>query len=322
MENVRKNAGAGALDGIKVLDFGRMAAAPYCAMMLANMGAEINPGIVYASISGFGQTGALAQRAAFDPIAQAMSGMMSVTGFLDGERVRCGASIADIMAGQNAAYAILAALLYREKSGKGQWIDIALADSCISALSSVNQIYLTTGEVPKPLGCGFEASAPGNSYKTCDGSVVLLAGRNSEWQRLAEALGRRDWLENDAFRDVPDRVKNRRQLDAEINRETQKYTTEELLKRLLEARLPAGEVLDVKQVAGHPHFKDTRNMFVEVEHPAAGTMRVTNLPIHMSETQPHMYRCAPLLGQDNGEVLSALGYSAEEIAELKDTGVI
>lgn len=393
----------GALSGIKVIDLGRMVAAPYCAMMLANMGAEvikiedpdggdmsrvnlpkqngvstyyiayncsklglslnlktpegkeilckliqeadvlienfrpgvmgrlgfdyqtvskINPRIVYASISGYGQTGELGGRAAFDPIAQAMSGMVSITGTDTENAVRCGASIADVLAGQNAAFAILAALFYRNSSGRGQHIDIALADSCISAMASVNQIYLTTGKIPSPLGNGFEASAPGNAYRTKDGRVMLLAGRNSEWEKLAKALGHPEWLENTLFSDVADRVKNRGQLDSMIESETRKYTTNELISILLDAKLPAGEILNIEQVVHSKHFQQERNMFVDVEDSIAGKVRITNLPINMSESQPHIYQCAPSLGQDNDRILSNLGYSADEIQALKNNKVI
>lgn len=393
----------GALTGIKVLDLGRMVAAPYCTMMLANLGAEVikveqpgsgdlsrenlpfqngisayfiayncsksgitldlkaekgkeilwkliewadvlvenfrpgvmerlgfgyeqvskvNPGLVYASISGYGQDGPYAKRAAFDPIAQAMSGMMSITGMPDGPNVRCGASIADVLAGQNAAVAILAALRYREKSRRGQYIDIALADSCISAMASVNQIYLSTGKNPGPLGNGFEASAPGNSYKTRDGSVMLLAGSNREWKKLAIALHREDWLEDPDFQSAGERVNHRSKLDSLINNETGKYSTAELLDCLLTAGLPVGEVLRVDQVAQSAHFRDVRKMFSEVQHPIAGNVEVTNLPIKMSETPPHITKCAPTLGQDNNSVLSEIGYTEEEILEFKRQRVI
>ena len=393
----------GALSGIRVIDLGRMVAAPYCAMMLANMGAEvikveepeggdisrvnlpkqngistyyiayncsksgitlnlkssegkailrkliqnadvlienfrpgvmerlgfdyravskINPRIVYASISGYGQEGEMSERAAFDPIAQAVSGMVSITGTDVESTVRCGASIADILAGQNAAFAILSALFYRNSSGRGQHIDIALADSCVAAMASVIQIYLTTGKVPSPLGNGFEASAPGNAYRTKNGRIMLLAGRNSEWAKLAKTLGHPEWLEDDLFTDVADRVRNRNQLDVMIEAETQKYTTDELIQLLLDAKLPAGEILNIEQVVNSPHFCQERNMFVDVEDPIAGKVRITNLPINMSESQPHIYKCAPTLGQDNDRILSDLGYSAEEIQSYKKNNII
>lgn len=403
MKDILPDVPRGALEGLNVLDLGCMVAAPYCAMMLANLGAhvikieepgggdisresmpkkdgestyyinyncskysltlnlkheegkrilakliekadvlvenfrpgvmkrlgfsyeaaaKINPGLIYVSISGYGQSGQLADRAAFDPIAQAMSGITSITGEPDGEPVRCGASIADVLAGQNAAFAVLAALRYREQCEKGQWIDIALADSCISAMTGINQIYLTEGRIPGPLGNGFAANAPGNAYHCKDGKIMLLAGRNSEWERLAKVLGCPQWLEREEFSDVAARTRNRDLLDRTIDQETRKYTVEELLSKLLDARLPAGEIYNVKQVVEHPHFNKERNMFVDVEHPRLGSLKVTNLPIHMSETPPKMYKCAPCLGEDTDKILAQLGYDTEEISTLRRDHVI
>lgn len=283
---------------------------------------KINPKLIYASISGFGQSGAYADRACFDPIAQAMSGMMSVTGSDHGEMVRCGASIADIMAGQNAATAILAALEYRRKSGKGQWIDVSLMDACIVALSSMNQVYLTTGRSPSPKGNAFEASAPGNSYPTADGVIVISAGQNGEWKKLANALEHPEWLEDERFLTVDLRVKNREELDSLISQETVRYTTEQLMEILLKAKLPAAPVRSIEQVVSDPYFSDTRKMFDEVEHPQIGKVRITNQNIKMSETGPYIRGCAPTLGQHNESVLRQIGYTGEEIKKLEELFVL
>lgn len=285
--------------------------------------AAINPGIIYASISGYGQEGVYAKQAAFDPIAQAMSGIMSVTGPMGGEHFRCGTSIADILAGQNAVIAILAALEHRRVTGQGQQIDIALVDSCIQAMSSVNQIYLTTGKVPNNLGNSFESSAPGNIYPTADGSgVVILCGRDVPWRKLAATLGHSEWAELPAFATVDMRVKNRVQLDALIAAETVKYSKDELLAMLLEAKLPAAPMLTVAQVAEDPHFRDERGMFPQVEHPELSSVRITGPAIKMSRTNPHVRSCAPLLGQDNEDILTALGYSPEDIRQMEEEHVI
>ena len=153
---------------------------------------QMNPRLVYASISGYGQEGELATRAAFDPVAQAMAGMVSITGTDAAHSVRCGASVADILAGQNAAVAVLGALMYREKSGCGQHIDISLVDSCISAMASVNQIYLSTGKIPAPLGNGFEASAnyDYNQRLHFGGSLTYqdIKDREAMWNTMPDAL--------------------------------------------------------------------------------------------------------------------------------------
>lgn len=284
--------------------------------------AKINPRLIYASISGFGQSGPYSKRACFDPIAQAMSGISSVTGQLDGYPVRCGASIADILAGQNAAIAILAALAHRQSTGKGQWIDVALTDSCIVALSSLYQIYFTTGKASRPKGNSFEASAPGNSFPAKDGKIIISAGQNKEWGIFARVMGCEHWLTDPRFITVDDRVKNRRILDEIISEETAKYTVDELLGKLLDVGLPVGPIMSIDRAANDPQFRDEREMFIDVEHPVLGNVTITNQGIKMSETSPYIRSCSPTLGQHNYEVLTDLGFSEEHIERLSKSGVI
>lgn len=283
---------------------------------------EINPGIIYASISGFGQKGEYSKRACFDPIAQAMSGLMSVTGSLGGESVRCGASIADVLAGLSATVGILAALDYRRKTGKGQQIDVALVDMCISALASMNQIYLTDGKVPKPRGNSFEASAPGNSFPTADGTIVISAGMPAEWPKLAKLLGHEEWIKDPRFIRVEDRVGNRIELDQLIAEETKKYSTDELLEKLIAVGLPSGPILSIDKVVNDSHFRDERGMFSTVKHPEIGDVTITSQGLKMSETNPRIKCCAPTLGQHNREILLSLGYNNREIELFSEKGVI
>lgn len=283
---------------------------------------RLNPRLIYASISGFGQLGEYAGRACFDPIAQAISGMMSVTGSTGGEFVRCGASIADVLAGQNALIGILAALRHREETGLGQYIDVALTDSCIVALGSMNQIYFTTGKIPVPRGNTFEATAPGNTYPTKDGMVAISAGHTREWPKLARVLGREEWIDDPAFVTVDARVKNRLELDRLIAEETSKMTNDELLEKLLAVGLPAAPILNVAQVAENPHFRDARRMYADVEHPQIGTVRITNQGIKMTRTNPHIRGCAPMLGEHNRQILTDLGYTGEQIDQMRESGSI
>lgn len=284
---------------------------------------KINPRIIYASVSGYGQEGSYAKRACFDPVAQAMSGLMSVTGPAGGENVRCGASIGDVLAAQNTVIAVLAALEHRRISGRGQRIDISLLDSCIAALASINQIYFTTGNVPKNLGNFFEASAPGNTYPTKDGGMLMIsAGQANAWPKFAHILGHDEWIGRAEFKNVEDRVKNRGLLDAMIAKETVKAERDALLKRLTEAGIAAAPIMTVADVANDPHFRDTRKMYADVEHPQIGAVRITNQAIHMSETNPFVRGCAPLLGQHNEEVYREYGYTREEIEELAGKGII
>lgn len=392
-----------ALDGLKVLDLGRVLSAPFCAATLADMGAEvikvevpgqgdiarnmypkkdqistyyvafnrgkkgitlnlktekgkkilrrligradvlvenfrpgvmerlgfsyreasaINPRLIYASISGYGQTGTYAHRAAYDPVAQAASGLMSVTGEKGGQMVRCGASIADILAGQNAVIAILAALEHRRTTGRGQQIDISLIDSCIVALSSINQIYFTTGKIPEPRGNSFEGSAPGDSYPTADGRVVILSGQDWEWKKLCRVLGHDEWLSLEEYATPAARVANREALDGMITGATSGFETQALIDKLNEVGIPASAVKEIDQVVNDPHYRDTRQMFADVRHPVLGEVRITNSCLKMSETTPYVRGCAPTLGEHNREVYEWLGLTGAEIEELRAEGVI
>ena len=285
---------------------------------------KINPGIIFASISGFGQKGPYSQRAGFDNIAQAMGGIMSVTGEPGHNRVRCGTSIGDVMAAQNAALAIVAALWHRSRTGRGQAIDVALTDVCIIGMSSMNLVYLTDGVIPELLGNGYAASAPGDSFPTKDGEgqIVFNTASPANWATLCDVLGHPEWTKMPEFVDNESRVKNRRMLNDSISEVTRQMDTDVILNKLLAAGLAAGPVFNVKQVAEDEHFQEFREMFVEVEHPGIGKIKINNQSFKMSETTPYIRRSAPELGQHNTEVLKELGYTEKEIAELAKKKVI
>ena len=284
--------------------------------------AKLNPGIIYASVSGFGQDGPYSQRAGYDPVAQAMSGIMSVTGEEGSEGVRCGASIADVMAGQNMVLAILAALYHRNITGRGQQIDVALTDVCMIGMSSVNINYLTNGTVPRPLGNGYTALAPGDSYPTIDGRFVMLAGAQNQWIKLCTLLGHSEWVDMPEFATNRDRVEHKQRLNDVISAETMKYRTDDIINKLLDAGLPCGPILNVEQALNDEHFCGSRKIWTSVEHPKVGEMRIMNQSFKMSETNPHVRSCAPELGQHNEPVLTELGYSKEDILKLKENGII
>lgn len=283
---------------------------------------KLNPRLIYASVSGFGQSGPYSQRAGYDPVAQAMSGIMSVTGDSPEKVFRCGASIADVMAGQNLALAILAALQYRERTGRGQQIDVALTDVCIIGMSSVNLNYLTFGTIPQPLGNGYVASAPGDVYPTADGRFVTLAGNQKQWEAMCGVLGHPEWADMPEFKSNIERVNNKPILNPLIASETIKYTTEDIVGRLIQAGLPAGPIMNVGQVVNDEHFGKAREMFTEVEDERLGTVKIMNQSFKMSETNPYVRGSAPQLGEHNAEILQGLGYSEEEIAALKNSAVI
>lgn len=283
---------------------------------------KINSGIIYASVSGFGQNGPYKNRAGYDPLAQAMSGMMSVTGYPGSAPVRAGASVADILAAQNTTIAILAALMYRERTGEGQYIDVSLLDSAILSLSSVNQVYLTDkNNVPQRRGNGYVAGAPGSAYKCADGYVVFLALGEKAWLKLTEIMGRSDLQEMEKYGTNDARVENYLELDAEVEKWTADRTVDEVVSLLNRENLPAAPILTVDQVYLDPHVR-LREMFTKIKHPKIGEVEITNQAIKMSETCPYVRCSSPLLGEHNMEVYGELGFSREEIENFAEQGVL
>lgn len=283
---------------------------------------KLNPGLIYCSISGFGQTGPYSQRACFDPVAQAMSGIMSVTGFPGTRPVRCGASICDIMAAQNAALGILTALQYRQKTGEGQAVDIALVDVGVTAMSSIIQNFLSDGFLNTKMGNGYVAGAPGGSYHALDGEFILNASADKSFAKLCTLMGREALLEDPKFNTRKARCENRDEIDDIINAWTKTKTIDEHVKTFLDLKMVAGPVYNVKQTTEDPQIAEARGMFPEVEVTDMGKFKITGQPIKLSETPSAIHKNPPALGEDNEEVYGHMGYSESEIATMKETGVI
>ncbi|MBU4336726.1 MAG: CoA transferase [Actinobacteria bacterium] len=284
---------------------------------------EINPGLVYVAISGYGQTGPNRLLPGYDPIAQAMSGICSVTGWPDADPVRCGAPVGDVLAGLNAAIGALAALRHRDLTGQGQLVDIALVDSSVSALSSLTQVYLSEGRVPARQGNGTEAAAPGGSCHAADGVVVFAAGNDRMWPKLCEVMGRPELATDPRFVSNAQRVQHREELAALVDDWASAFTVAEVVDKLRSAGLPAGPVLTIDQVVADPHLAGARDMFVTVDHPIAGPVRITNSAIKMSLTPPKARISSPTLGEHNNEIYQAsLGLTENEINALAADGVI
>lgn len=283
---------------------------------------EINPGLIYLAISGFGQEGPYSMRAGFDPVAQGMSGIMSVTGAQDGRAVRCGAAVCDSMAGMNGALGVLAALQARNRTGMGQKIDVALVDVGVAAMSSVNQVYLSDGIVPARRGNGYAAAAPGGCYRASDGEVILASiGSDKGWKILCELMGRMDLWDHPDYRDKRSRVKNSAALDEIIEAWSMTKTTSELTDMFLKKKMVVGPVFTVDQVVHDPHIAGVRDMFTTVNLEGFGEIKITNQCIKMSGT-PAQVTDPPALGQHNHEVYASLGYTEEEISSMRANGVI
>ena len=261
----------------------------------------INPGLIYCSISGYGQTGPYALRPGYDFVAQAESGLMSVTGEIDGDPQRVGSPVGDVSAGVYACIAILAALRVRDRTGKGQYIDISLLETTMSLLSNVASNYLISGEEAPRLGNGHPNIVPYQAFHTRDGYVVVSCGNDRLFQALCQLLEREDLAKDPSFATNPQRVRNREQLVPALQEEFLHRSTEEWLPELRAAGIPCGPINTVSQIFHDPHIQ-ARDFVWECEHPTAGRIKLSGSPIHLSETPTRLYKAPPLLGEDDDKV--------------------
>lgn len=374
----------GPLHGIRVIDFSRVLAGPYCTMLLADMGAEVikieqpgngddtrawgppylggqsgyylavnrnkrgiaidlkapegkqialslvreadivvenfrvgvmeklglgydtlresNPGLIYCSISGFGRSGPYADRAGYDLIAEGMSGLMSVTGEPDGVGMRVGVAAGDVTTGMLASNAILAALHHRTVTGEGQLVEAALLDSIIGWLINANMYYLITGENQPRTGNAHALVVPYQSFETADLPIIITAGNDRLFASLCRVIGRPEMSEDARFRTNSDRIANRPQLTAEIERELSKRSAAEWTELLLDAGVPAGPINTMAEVFSDPHVL-ARDMLVETSHATLGKIQIPGVPMKFSMTPAEVRTAPPVLGEHTREVL-------------------
>ena len=283
---------------------------------------KVNPQIIYASISGFGQTGPLREKVAYDAVAQAMGGLTGITGYPDMPPVKAGASIADANAGIHAAFGIMTALYYRERTGKGQYVDVSMMDTVFSTLESFVVQYTMTKVNPQRMGNEHVASAPFDSFPTKDDYVIIATASDKLFKKLTQVMGREDLLNNPKFITNPLRKQNYSQLKPIIVKWTKQHTTDEIVKLLDPVKIPVAPILSIQQLVEHPQIK-ARNMMVEIDHPVAGKISMPGFPIKFSITPGSMRSPAPLLGQHTDQVLSTvLGLTHGQINELRNKNVV
>lgn len=397
MEQVRQ-----ALQEVRVLDLGRYIAAPYCALLLADMGAEVikvespggertrdirpfvkgeslyflalnrnkkgvtlnlrsdegkailrglikqadvlvqnyrpsimeamgfsdgalqelNPRLVTVAVSGFGQDGPFAQRPAYDAIAQAMSGLMSLTGYPDGPPTVTGAFIADFMAGTCGALGALLALYNREKTGKGQAVDVSLLESLIPVLLSAIPEFLLTGNLPNRVGNRDRHSAPVNIFQTKDGYIYIESGADRMFARLAQAMGTPELTDDPRFKTRQARLNSIDEIEAIVKQWVETQTVAEVTEALDGAMVPYAPVRTVADLPQCPQLR-AREQIVEVEHPIAGNIPMSGVTIKLSATPGSIRMPPPLVGQHNEEIYGTLlGYGPEKLEQLKEQGII
>ncbi len=281
---------------------------------------ERYPRLIYAAISGFGQDGPYRERAAYDLILQGIGGVMGITGEEGGPPVKVGVAVADICAGMYAAYGILAALRVRERTGRGQLVDVALLDGQVSWLTYAAGIYFATGQNPGRLGSAHPTIVPYQAFRTADGYLNVAVGSEAIWRRFCDAVAP-DLADDPRYATNRDRVAHRQDLIQRLEGLFAPGTTEQWTKHLDAAGVPNGPILTVAEVFNDPQVQH-RQMVVELDHPTAGRVKQVGLPIKLSETPGAVRSAPPTLGQHTDAILRELGMNPQEVATLRQDGVV
>lgn len=283
---------------------------------------ELNPGIIYCSISGYGQTGPYSQKGGFDLVAQGMTGLMSMTGEKGGRPMKSGIAVYDIGAGITAAYSILAAYIHKLKTGEGQLVDIALTEIGLPWFAWEAGAYFGRGTVPEPTGGRHRVSAPYQAVQTKDGYIMLGCANQRTWEKFAEkVVGKPEWIEDPRYQTNLLRHQNVEELEQDIESVLKTKEKSYWIEACEKAGVPAGPINNFAEALEDPHYQ-ARDMVQEVEHPVIGKMKMIGIPTKFSESPGEIKSPAPLLGQNTDEVLKELGYDEASINELNNSGTI
>jgi crotonobetainyl-CoA:carnitine CoA-transferase CaiB-like acyl-CoA transferase len=283
---------------------------------------KFNPGVIYASMSGFGQTGPYGKKGGFDIVAQGMSGIMMMTGAPGGRPAKVGIAMNDIASGVTALYGILGAYIGKLRSGKGQYLETSLLEAGLAWTHWESGAYFGSGELPEATGTRHRRSTPYQAYKTQDGYVTVGANNNKLWTNFCTIVVEKpEWMSDPRFADLPSRMKNIDELERVIEAVFATRPTAHWVEKLDEAAVPGGPVYTYDQILADPHVK-ARRMVVEMEHPKIGPMKSLGIPVKSTGELLEIRKPAPWLGQHTEEVLREVGYSDNELAAMWSEGVL
>ena len=285
---------------------------------------EINPRLIYAELSGFGSYGPYRQRPGYDIISQGMGGLMSITGAPGGEPTRCGNAMGDMLGGMNLVIGVMMALHARERTGVGQKVDVSLVDSVVASLENAYIRYMDSHELSIRNGNAYASIAPYDTYQAKDGEVIIGCGNQKLYEKFCNEVIHMPWMITDErFLTVPLRVKNNQIQKKYIEEWTTQHSVDEIVELMLSKGIPAGPIYNVKQILENEHIAGARQMFVEVNHPVIGPMKVNGNPVKLMDMMPRVNYPAPTLGQDNDLIYkNMLGLSDDEIRDLQKENVI
>ena len=282
---------------------------------------EMNPRLIFCSISGFGRTGPEKNRPGYDLLLQGFSGVMSITGDPDRPPVKAGTSTVDINTGMFAAYAMITALFAREKSGKGQFIDVSLLDGQLAILNYLGTNFFATGKPAQRFGSGHPTIVPYQAFQAKDMDIILAVANDRLWQKCCKGFGWNDLIEDSKFKINDDRVANRELLVGIINERLSQLESKEIFDLMEQAGVPCGPIHTVEQILTHPHVQ-AREMILEIDHPVVKNLKVPGFPVKFSETPAQLKKHPPLLGEHTDEILMELGYSEKEIIAMKQENIL